>query len=187
MDGGVTRCQCSKQRIAEAQFKSIPSRFRGCRLANYVPIDGQQEQALGKILENPGQGLFLHGGFGRGKTHLAVGQYRTLVDAGQTCTWRSMSELIHELQDYEIRKEHSTVLHRVRYTDSFHLFIDDIDKFKPTDWKGEALFDLFDTLYRRELSVTITSNWSLQVLIEQERVHPAIVRRIDEMCMAVQV
>src|SRR5688572_14090353 len=187
LDGGVRRCECARKRIADEQFRAIPPRFRGCRFENYVPIDGIQEAALGKILSNPGRGLFLHGGYGRGKTHLAVAQYRSLIDAGQTCSWRSMSELIHELQEAEIRNAHSAVLHRTRYAESFHLFIDDIDKFKPTDWKGEALFDLFDTIYRRELALTITSNWNLQALIENERVHPSIVRRIDETCLVVQV
>jgi len=150
-------------------------------------VDDVQVQALERIHANPGRGLYLFGQYGRGKTHLAVAQYKSLLDAGQSCLWRSMAELMAELRDAEVKDRHSPVLDRARYADSFHLFLDDIDKFKATEFKGEALFDLFDTLYRRSLAVTVTTNWSLQVLADGDKVHPAIVRRLDDMCLAVQV
>ena len=69
----------------------------------------------------------------------------------------------------------------------YHLFWDDIDKLKPTDFKTEVLFDLVDTLYRQTHCLTVTSNYSLRDLIEQERMHPAIVRRLDDMCTVVEL
>lgn len=183
---GVMRCDCAKRRIIESKMSHVPPRFRGCTLGNYVPSDDVQVQALGTIQANLGRSLLLWGSYGRGKTHLAVAQYRELVIAGQSVAWRSMSELMSEITAAVVRDEHSIVLDRVRYADSFHLFLDDIDKFKPTEFKSEALFDLFDTLYRRNLSVTVTTNLSLQTLIE-EKVNPAIIRRLDDMCLAVRV
>lgn len=98
-----------------------------------------------------------------------------------------MGELLSELTAATVRDETSLVVQSVRHADSFHLFIDDLDKFKSTEFKHEVLFELFDLLYRRKLGVTVTSNYGLRFLVETERVHPAIVRRIDDMCEVVRV
>jgi hypothetical protein len=68
-----------------------------------------------------------------------------------------------------------------------HLFWDDIDKLKPTDFKTEVLFDLVDSPYSRKHGLTVTSNYSLPDLIERERMRPAIVRRLDDMRRAVEL
>lgn len=184
---GVKRCECSKRRIYAQQLEQIPERFRDASLENYVPMDPQQEAALKTILARPGGSFFLWGAYGRGKTHLATAQYKALILAGQSCAWRSMGELLTELTAATTRDETSRVLQAARYSDSFHLFVDDVDKFKTTEFKHEALFDLADTLYKRKLGLTVTSNYGLRFLVETERVHPAIVRRIDDMCRAVEV
>ena len=69
----------------------------------------------------------------------------------------------------------------------YHLFWDDIDKLKPTDFKTEVLFELVDALYRRKHGLTVTANYSLQDLVARERMHPAIVRRLDDMCRVIQI
>jgi hypothetical protein len=69
----------------------------------------------------------------------------------------------------------------------FHLFWDDIDKLKVTDFKTEVLFDMVDSLYRQKHGLTVIGNYSMRDLIERERMHPAIVRRLDDMCRVVEV
>ena len=39
-----------------------------------------------------------------------------------------------------------------------------------------------DSLYRRKHGLTVTGNYSMRDLVERERMHPAIVRRLDAMC-----
>jgi len=68
-----------------------------------------------------------------------------------------------------------------------HLFWDDIDKLKVTDFKSEVLFDLVDSLHRHNQGLTVTGNFSMRELVERERTHPAIVRRFDDMCTAVEL
>jgi DNA replication protein DnaC len=168
-------------------MESIPERFRTAAFENYIPADNRQEHALEVVLQNTNGNLFLWGGYGRGKTHLASAQYRTLVDAGKPCAWRSMGELLEELRIASVRDETSRVIQSCRYAESFHLFVDDLDKFKSTEFKHEVLFELFDLIYRRKLGITVTSNYGLAFLIETERVHPAIVRRLDDVCRVVEV
>jgi DNA replication protein DnaC len=69
----------------------------------------------------------------------------------------------------------------------YHLFWDDIDKIKPTEFKAEVLFELVDSLYRRKHGLTITANYSLHDLVARDRMHQAIVRRLDDMCKVIQL
>lgn len=184
---GVSRCVCARRRIIEMKMSAIPRRFANCSFENYIPTDDLQVVALETVRGSIDCGMFIHGGYGRGKTHLAVAQYRALVSAGQECAFRSVSELITELREFELKGEFSKVLDRAKYADEFHLFVDDIDKFKPTEFKAESFHELFNTIYSRKLSVTVTTNWDMQTLVENERISPAIVRRLDDMCLAVRV
>ena len=56
-----------------------------------------------------------------------------------------------------------------------------------SDFRSQELFDLIDTMYRRNLNITITSNFTLKELGELEKVHPSFVRRIDEICRVLEV
>ena len=66
------------------------------------------------------------------------------------------------------------VFWRCRSGKRYHLFWDDIDKFKMTDLKSQGLFDLIDTIYRNGLSLTLTSNFTLKELVDLEKLHPAL-------------
>ena len=68
--------------------------------------------------------------------------------------------------------------------DPCHLFWDDIDKLKLTDFKADVLFDLVDSLYNQKHGLTVTANYPMQDLAEHERMHPAIVYRPHDMCTA---
>ncbi len=66
-----------------------------------------------------------------------------------------------------------------------HLFWDDADKLKPTEFKYGVLFDLVDRIYRNEHSLTITSNLDIEKL--EDVLTPAMVRRIDDICIDVEI
>ena len=132
-DAGVVRCECQRLKVIAEKMAQIPKRFRGVSLGNYVPIDGQQERALDAICRAPTGSFFLFGQYARGKTHLATAQYIELVKLERPCLFLSMAELISELRKSELDPDYFCVVRqRVRYTDPFHLFLDDIDKFKAT-------------------------------------------------------
>lgn len=185
---GVARCECQKRKAAAQKLQQIPARFRDCSFVNYTPVDTRQHTALTQIAGDFTSSFFIHGDYARGKTHLATAQYAKLVDIERSCEFLSMAELLTELRRSEMDAEYfCTVRHRVRSAEKFHLFIDDIDKFKVTDFKLEVLFDLFDTLYKRSLGLTVTSNHGLRELANSGAVHPSIVRRIDDICEVVEL
>ncbi len=185
---GVARCECQKQKIIRQHLDGIPERFCNASFANYVPMDAKQEAARDKIAGEFTGSYFLYGDYARGKTHLATAQYVQLVKIERPCLFLGMAELIAELRRSEMDPDYfCTVRQRARYADRFHLLIDDIDKFKVTDFKFEVLFDLVDTIYKRKLGLTVTSNYSLLELASSGSIHPSIVRRIDDICCAVEV
>jgi len=97
-------------------------------------------------------------------------------------------ELVEELRRAEFDGDFvSPVLASASKAAPYHLFWDDIDKLKMTDFKTEVLFDLVDSLYRQKHGLTVTGNYSMRDLVEQERMHPAIVRRLDDMCRVIEV
>lgn len=133
--------------------------------------------------------FYLTGVYAKGRTDLLYTQYRELVMAGKVCCHvRTTRELVEELRHAEPDNGFvSPVIASASKADPYHLFWDDIDKLKITDFKTEVLFDLVDSLYRQKHGLTVTGNYSMRDLVEQERMHPAIVRRLDDMCRVIEV
>ena len=185
---GVAECQCRRENVALAKMRAIPARFRASSLDNYEPADQMQTEAKLAVKSEPFGNFFLFGGYGRGKTHLAVAQYKIMIGADKPCMFFTMADLLAELRMAEMRLTEDSIClirERVKYAENFHLFIDDIDKFKVTDFKFEVLFDLINTAYSRGCGLTITSNLDLAGLTHL--LDPSIVRRIDDSCKAVEV
>jgi DNA replication protein DnaC len=178
-----------KERIQAARLAEIPERFHESTFESYRPKNPKQEWALREIRENPGGSFYLTGSYGSGKTHLLYAQYRQMVLAGKIrCHVRTTRELVGELRRAEFDDGFiSPVITAASKSDPYHFFWDDVDKLKSTDFRTEVLFDLVDSLYRQNHGLTVTSNYSMQDLVERERLHPAIVRRLDDMCRIVEV
>jgi DNA replication protein DnaC len=131
----------------------------------------------------------LTGPYGNGESHLFYAQYRELVHAGQTHSLvRTTRDLVDELRRAELEDSFvSPLIQSAKSREPFHLFWDDIDKLKVTDFKTEVLCDLVDNLYREKHELRVTGSYSMRDLVERKRMHPAIVRRPDDMCRLVEV
>jgi DNA replication protein DnaC len=182
------RCQCIKARVSREKLTEIPERFRDSTFENYHAKNSKQERAHALMQTCPEGSCFLHGPYGCGKTHLLYAQYRSLVLAGIPCNARTSTELISEFQRMEFDSDfRSPVFSQIRSGKRYHLLWDDVDKFKMTDFRSQGLFDLIDTVYRNNLTLTLTSNFTLKELVDLEKLHPSLVRRIDEICKVVEV
>lgn len=182
------RCNCIMAQMHRQKLAEIPERFRNCTFENYHPKDSNQEKAHALMQTNPEGSYFLSGPYGCGKTHLLYAQYGSLVRAGIRCNARASTQLLSELQRMEFDPDFcSPVFLNIRSGKRYHLFWDDVDKFKMTDFKSQGLFDLIDTIYRNNLSLTLTSNFTLKELVDLEKLHPSLIRRIDEICRVVEV
>jgi DNA replication protein DnaC len=186
---GFRRCACVRARVQAERLSAIPELFRNATFESYRSRNQRQERALATMQGDPGGNWYLTGAYGNGKTHLLYAQYRELVMAGKSrCHMRTTRELVEELRRAELDDGYiSPVMASVSRPDPYHLFWDDIDKLKTTDFKTEVLFDLVDTLYRHKHGLTVSGNLSLRDLVDRERLHPAIVRRVDDMCTVLEV
>jgi DNA replication protein DnaC len=186
---GYRRCACVDARFVAGRLAAIPALFRDASFESYHPRNLQQERAVTLMRNLPEGSWYMTGHYGSGKTHLFYAQYHEMAVAGKArCHVRTTRELVEELKRMELENEFASPVMAAAYSCApYHLFWDDIDKLKPTDFKTEVLFELVDALYRRKHGLTVTANYSLQDLVEHERMHPAIVRRLDDMCRVIQI
>jgi DNA replication protein DnaC len=183
------RCECAKARLMAARLAVIPALFREADFKSYHPQNPRQERAVALMRSFSEGSWYMTGPYGSGKTHLFYAQYHELAVTGKIhCHVRTTRELVEELKKVKLHSEGvSPVMAAASSCAPYHLFWDDIDKLKPTDFKTEVLFELVDALYRQRHGLTVTANYSLRELVERERMHPAIVRRLDDMCKVIQI
>ena len=186
---GMKQCECVAEKARAHYLALIPERFKDSTFESFRPRDPKQQRALSLMLGDLGGSWYLTGAYGKGKTHLLYAQYREIVISGKVrCHVRTTRELVEELRRAEFDEDFvSPVLAAASKQAPYHLFWDDIDKLKMTDFKTEVLFDLVDSLYRQKHGLTVTGNYSMGDLVEHERMHPAIVRRLDDMCRVIEV
>ena len=186
---GYRRCECVEASLVAGRLAAIPALFREATFESYHARNLQQERAVALMRELPEGSWYMTGHYGSGKTHLFYAQYREIAMAGKTCCHvRTTRELVEELKRSELDGEFVSPVMTAAYSCApYHLFWDDIDKLKPTDFKTEVLFELVDAIYRQRHGLTVTANYSLQDLVERERMHPAIVRRLDDMCKVIRI
>ena len=181
---GARPCRCRERIRREAKLRQIPIHFTGSDLGS---ISGRswQTAAIEKMRANPTGSYFLHGRYGSGKTHLLVAQFRELIGTRDP-ELRSSHALMDELHDEEFGSP-SVVLYKAATSSSLHLCWDDVDKIRLTDFRREMLCELIDLLYRRNLGLSLTSNFGLRELQETESLPPAALRRIRDMCEVIEL
>lgn len=207
----------------EARFKAvwsscgIPPRLSNASFANYEPDCSEKEQALNKCqafvqkgldLIKQGNGLFLQGPVGTGKSHLAVACLRAIVENninhfgtpssdnqicgepvydGLCCSMISVVDLLNTLRESFstdiYRAPARRILHRSR-TDAI-VILDDIGAEKPSEWVEEQLYAIIDLRYRMQRSTFFTTNCTLKQL--EGQIGGRVVSRIFEMCEGVKV
>lgn len=195
----------------------IPDRYINAKFSNYYPTCPEQTAAREKCrafaadsnrIFREGQGLFLQGPVGTGKSHLSVATLRAIVEAniekfgcmpsetpvfgaheypGCSCAMLSTLEFLgSQRQSYAARNAKylaGYLLHQARICEI--IVLDDIGSEKPSDWGEEQLFSLIDLRYRMQRSTILTSNCTLKEL--EERLGERIVSRIFEMCEGIKV
>ncbi|MGA2259998.1 MAG: AFG1/ZapE family ATPase [Acidobacteriota bacterium] len=186
---GMRQRECFAEKARTRCLALIPERFKDSSFESFKPRNPRQERALFLMQSNPGGGWYLTGAYGNGKTHLLYAQYRDLVTAGHVrCHVRTTRVLVEELRRAEFDDDFvSPVIAAASRREPYHLFWDDLDKLKLTDFKTEVLFDLVDSLYHQNHGLTVTGNYSMRDLVERDRMHPAIVHRLDDMCRVVEI
>ena len=190
----------------------IPPRYEHCSLGSFEPGSASLSAALERAMafcsgyphlaNDEGLGLLLCGDNGVGKTHLAVGVLRELVDAkGARGQFWDFHELIREIKssyDPETKTTELQVLEPVVETDV--LLLDDLGAWKMTDWMNDTLFYILNSRYMAKRPTLITTNYQdvtrEEVLAADplrrkeflvERIGQRLRSRLMEMCLVVRM
>lgn len=173
----VTRgCACQeaereRKRLTAAQ---IPERYGECTLDGYDPsfpgADGSLREALltarrfveAYPVDTAGKGLLFAGSIGVGKTHLAVGVLRRLVQErgarGLFCDYR---ELLKRIQNSYNPQVNTTELELLRPVFAAEvLVLDDLGAQKPNEWVWDTVALILNTRYNNRQSTIITTNFA---------------------------
>ena len=167
----------------------IPEVYHHCTLDNF---DFSGQKRLVSIIKNfldgtDKNGLYLHGSFGVGKSHLLVSLYRVIVSREEdsspaTVYYVSFENAIRDLgvKERDYNQEYLEMLCECSW-----LFLDDLSVLAPLkDRSVEILRTIINTRYENKLPTCFAANLDPASL---EGLHPHAVSRIRGMCEIVKV
>ena len=168
----------------------IPKRFRGVSFDRKPIVDldpallREVRRFVGRIDDHveAGDGLWLYGDVGTGKTSLAMLVSKTALEAGHSVAIYSMPRLLAEIKatyDHDSDDSYMKLFRRLCSVDILH--IDDLGAERTTDWVLEQLYAIVNERWQDQRSIIVTSN--LVDLDElREQVGARTVSRLTEMC-----
>jgi DNA replication protein DnaC len=186
-------CECRPQQVERRRARSlsavIPRKYRGVSF-DRPPVTEIAEPVVRAVRRyvddvdarlDAGDGLWLEGDVGTGKTTLAMLVSRAALDAGRSVAIYSLPRLLAEIrQTFESDSEGSYVdfVDRLARVDLLH--VDDVGAERTSPWVLEQLYAIVNARYEDERSILITTNLPLDELAEQ--ITPRTVSRLKEMC-----
>lgn len=174
-------CECRAGRIAKLRTAGlegrVPKRYRGVsfdrppvpEIARVAPDVVQEVRRYVRDIDaklDAGQGLWLMGDVGTGKTTLAMIVSKAARDAGRSVAIYSLPRLLNLIRG-AIETEAGMVgfLERLAAVDLLH--IDDLGVENTTEWVLEQLYSIVNTRYEDERAMIVTTNLRYEELIDQ--------------------
>lgn len=174
-DRGSRICECQKRRQDDIRLRraGIPEAFDTATLENFWP-EPHSRFALGKARKfvedfpgaiERGNGLMFTGSVGTGKTHLAVGIVRALVETKSIeARFLTVPELLDRLRssyaDEDSRETQARILADILRADL--VVIDELAAARSTEWVMETIELLIGSLYNNRRSMIVTTNFPNQ-------------------------
>ena len=197
------RCHLKKRTVGLLREARIPKRYQHCTLTNFkIPrSDKGHLRAARKVSSdfvdeypNVDMGILFIGPCGVGKTHLAVGILRKLIEKkGISCLFYDFRDLLRDIQDsYNTVSESSemSVLSPVLRTEV--LLLDELGARRPSEWVQDTIAHILNSRYNDKKITIITSNFldnpkgKDQYSLEQ-RIGHRLRSRLYEMCRTVPI
>lgn len=171
-----------EQKEKESEYKqsiekaNIPLRFRESSFNNYVCNTEKQKEALKKcliysenIMENikKGNGLFLCGTYGTGKTHLAISILKELIKKNGVGVYvKTMSMLRDIRSSYQRESKHTEQQIIDKYVYKGLLVLDEVGVQYGTENEKLLIFDVINGRYENYKPTIIISNLSVKEVKE---------------------
>lgn len=190
----ATPCSCGawkKEQASERLLAArIPKRFEKKTLDSYLTkgpdrlreeLKSNAKSYAKTFSRDEDRGIVLYGGTGTGKTHLAVGMLKEIINRGYSGVYYNVTELLNDLRSSYSKDsdltEHS-LLERIHTADI--VVFDDVGAEAPSNWVLDRLYLMFNRRYENAKPVIITTNCTRGEL--KERVGERITSRLYEMC-----
>jgi len=194
-DEGPVPCECRKEELLKKRLKaaSIPRRYENKTIETFVGNDKKRRQlrndanAYVKGFPPPHgkKGILLIGTTGCGKTHLAIGILKAIIEKGYTgyyCNIIDFFRMLKESYVTDAAYEELDVLEKIASVD--FLVLDDLGAEKPTEWKIDRLYTIVNRRYEENLPILVTTNKKDTEELK-EHVGVRIVSRLYEMCQII--
>jgi DNA replication protein DnaC len=184
-DGGAGTarvCPCRERDVTPRLVAAtgIPARYQHCRVSSFTTAGGSQreraqlmnaraaaERYVDEFVQDGGfrqSGLLFVGPPGAGKTHLAAGVLRGLVERYRVRgRFVEFTTLIHQIQatfDSDSPESKRQVLDPL--ADAELLVLDELGAQQPTPWVRDILYLIINTRYTRRLPTLFTTNYRLE-------------------------
>src|SRR3954453_3615292 len=192
-------CECRERRMGRRRgggvASAIPRKYRTVSLdappisdmgsdPRRAPVYRAVKDYVEGIDErlDEGEGLWLMGDVGTGKTSLAMLVSKAAVEAGRTVAIYSLPRLLSRIRrTYDAEAgEQSYLEFFERLTEVDLLHIDDLGAEKRRHWVLEQLYAIINERYETQRSVVVTTNLSQEDL--EEQIGPRTVSRLVEIC-----
>jgi DNA replication protein DnaC len=170
-------CVCRIERRTERMLgrAHIPTRYEHCTLDSYIVSGprGDDRTLAGahlrarKFVEDyhvkaPGTGLLLTGSIGVGKTHLAVGILKKLIQErgvqGIFCDYRELLKEVQNSYNPSVAATEMGILRPVFEAEV--LVLDELGASKPTEWVWDTVAHILNARYNDLKTTIITTNYS---------------------------
>lgn len=183
------------RRRARGVASAIPRKYRGVSLdrppvsemardPRRAPVHDAVREFIEAITERlaEGEGMWLMGDVGTGKTTLAMLVSKAAVEAERAVAIYSLPRLLARIRrTYDAEAGEQSYLEFVeRLTSVDLLHIDDLGAEKRSDWVLEQLYAIVNARYEAQRSIVVTTNLD-QVALE-EQIGPRTVSRLVEIC-----
>lgn len=195
-DGHLLLRQCNKYANWRKAFRQVLMTSNaqipiGYKEMTFETLDNHGNEravefAKGVAINATDKGMFLYGGTGCGKTHIAIATLQTWTkhDSGMFFT---LPNLLSLLKDNMGNKEAlDKIMGNVLNADL--LVLDDLGAEKFTEWVGERMFQIINDRYINRRKTIITSNFSMEQLDERMGEQGnRIMSRVAAMCKAFKI
>lgn len=198
----AARCECYKEERSRHLFRNarIPKRYQHCDIDNFEERHPSQRKAK-KIAQKfvkeyplNEAGLLFLGRCGIGKTHLAVGILKALIqEKGVSGIYYDFKDLLKEIQgSYNPVSETTEMEILLPLFSAEVVVLDDLGVGKMSEWVRETLEHIINTRYNQKKIMILTTNLpDVPMEAEGEGFERAIGARLRsrlyEMCVAVDI
>ena len=191
--GSLAAAEQERQAELEREARARDERLSRCgigrRFRTALPSDAACTAFAMGYRHGSGNGLYIHGGVGTGKTYNAAGVASVLLDRGERVVFTTSIELFSAIQGtFDGSSPAETASVKRRYLSCEALVLDDLGKESQSAWTLMTLFELLNARYEAMRATIITSQYTMGELERrlarrgESETACAVVSRIRQTC-----